>query len=666
MSALVNLFGVKAATAPTNPVGHLVWGFFRGINTALGFTPVARKTTIGTPDPSTGTITGTWGFTQPAGLEMTYGFFQATNGTVHVYTNGTFSYTPNESARQTATPTTTDSFIITAADSVTSTKLVVKVPILPAVVAAPIAGTPTISQPNNTTGTVTGALGFTDPGGKTLTYTVTTDPVKGSVTVTSAGNYSYTPTQTARQNAAADTTDTFTITATNGVKSATETVTVPVDAGNPQASTPTVGSADPETGTVAGNAAFTDPAGRTLSYSGPAGGVTSGGGIVSVNTTTGAFTYTPNASQRQVTATTDTFTIAADNGVNSATEAITVPVAATNHVTPAGPGIITGVGIDPTAVAISPNGGRLYVLNTGAVTVIDTTTNTVIDKVYVGSSSNIGPQAIAVNPNGSAVYVANLSEDTVSIINTATDDVTTISTWLPGNEIVSEPSAVVFSRDGSLAYVVNAGNAASIGASISVVNTANSNVTKIIPVDHLVDSVAVAGSTLYLSTYTGTGKTMVTAIDTVTGSAVDIAIPTPYGSGRLTVASSPDGHTVYVLHDGLDSKGYYAVVSAIDTTTTSVSGPFTISTTADFRDVGGIFVMSPDGTDFYVYGKAAGKRAVFKIDTATHTQVGSPIAQPNYYQGGLAVSPDGALAYVANLGTLGIDGDKPLISVIAV
>ena len=40
----------------------------------------------------------------------------------------------------------------------------------------PVAGTPTVSTPNPTTGVVTGALGFTEPAGRPLTYTVTTNP----------------------------------------------------------------------------------------------------------------------------------------------------------------------------------------------------------------------------------------------------------------------------------------------------------------------------------------------------------------------------------------------------------------------------------------------------------------------------------------------------------
>jgi VCBS repeat-containing protein len=80
-------------------------------------------------------------------------------------------------------------------------------------------------------------------------------------------------------------------------------------------------------GTVTGFAQFTDTASRTLSYSTRA--TSTGGGSVSVNAGTGAFTYIPTQAQRQAATatTTDTFTITASNGVNTATQVVTVPVA---------------------------------------------------------------------------------------------------------------------------------------------------------------------------------------------------------------------------------------------------------------------------------------------------------------------------------------------------
>jgi len=83
------------------------------------------------------------------------------------------------------------------------------------------------------------------------------------------------------------------------------------------------------TGVVLGSAAFTDPAGRTLSYSTTSASV--GGGTVGVDAATGAYIFTPTAAQRAAATanTTDTFIITAFNGVNSTGQVVTVTVAAT-------------------------------------------------------------------------------------------------------------------------------------------------------------------------------------------------------------------------------------------------------------------------------------------------------------------------------------------------
>lgn len=90
----------------------------------------------------------------------------------------------------------------------------------------PVAGTPTVGSFNLVAGTVNGTLGFTEPAGQPLTYSVTTNPEFGSVTVTSAGAFTYTYTPTAATGAAI--TDVFTVTATDGLAATSEAVTVPL------------------------------------------------------------------------------------------------------------------------------------------------------------------------------------------------------------------------------------------------------------------------------------------------------------------------------------------------------------------------------------------------------------------------------------------------------
>ena len=136
------------------------------------------------------------------------------------------------------------------------------------------------------------------------------------------------------------------MTAGNGVRSTTETITVTVDPGTPVVGTPTTGTPNTSTGVVTGSAVLTDTAGRTLTYSTSA--TSTGGAALSINAATGAFTYTPTQAQRQAAtgSTTDTFTVTADNGVRSITQTITVTVDPGIPVADSSPQFIYNSGLD--------------------------------------------------------------------------------------------------------------------------------------------------------------------------------------------------------------------------------------------------------------------------------------------------------------------------------
>src|SRR3989304_24158 len=80
---------------------------------------------------------------------------------------------------------------------------------------------------------------------------------------------------------------------------------------------------------------------------------------------------------------------------NSGTTTVSVIDTATNTVV-----ATVAVGTNPLGVAITPDGARAYVTNSGgganSVSVIDTATNTVVATVGVGSS----PFGVAITPDG--------------------------------------------------------------------------------------------------------------------------------------------------------------------------------------------------------------------------------------------------------------------------
>jgi YVTN family beta-propeller protein len=109
-----------------------------------------------------------------------------------------------------------------------------------------------------------------------------------------------------------------------------------------------------------------------------------------------------------------------------------------------------------------------YITNSGSntVSIIDTTTNTVTTTVPVG----IDPCGVAVTPNGQSVYVANTGSNNVSVIDTATNQVTaTVPVGI-------NPHGVAVTPDGQSVYVTNSGNYSGHDNTVSVINTATNTV----------------------------------------------------------------------------------------------------------------------------------------------------------------------------------------------
>jgi YVTN family beta-propeller protein len=136
---------------------------------------------------------------------------------------------------------------------------------------------------------------------------------------------------------------------------------------------------------------------------------------------------------------------------------------------------LIGVTLVPMDVSAQP---FAYVANYGdnSVSVINTATNGIVATVPVG----IYPAAVAVTPDRGHVYVVNqatcqdsdcLSQPSnVSVISTATNSV--IATVPVG----SYPTGVAITPDGTRAYATNLAN-----GSISVINTASNLVVATIP-----------------------------------------------------------------------------------------------------------------------------------------------------------------------------------------
>ena len=192
-----------------------------------------------------------------------------------------------------------------------------------------------LSAANPSTGAVTGTVRATDPNADRITYRAVTT-TKGTVSITSAGVFTYTPTAAARHAAAkvgatsATRTDTVTVTVTDAKGAATSrAVTVSILPKNTApVATVSVGAPNAATAVVTGAVRATDADGDVRTY---AVTTRAAKGSATINSATGTFTYTPTAAaQHQASAVNATAADKSDRFVVTVTDGyggqVAVPV----------------------------------------------------------------------------------------------------------------------------------------------------------------------------------------------------------------------------------------------------------------------------------------------------------------------------------------------------
>lgn len=179
---------------------------------------------------------------------------------------------------------------------------------------------------------------------------------------------------------------------------------------------------------------------------------------------------------------------------------------------------------DPTDVAFSPDGQDAYVTTSNGLYIYN-----VASRRQVGFIAGLGsPKSVAVAPDGSAVYVTETSASRLATISTATDQVVRTT------HVGQEPWQAVVSPDGSTVYVANPDS-----DSVSVINTTTGHVENSYVVRGAPDTLGLTpnGKQLWVA---GDDSGVMTVINTVTGHRV--------GSTNLGGDGANSG-------DGLDPTG---------------------------------------------------------------------------------------------------------------
>jgi YVTN family beta-propeller protein len=223
-------------------------------------------------------------------------------------------------------------------------------------------------------------------------------------------------------------------------------------------------------------------------------------------------------------------------------------------------------GTFPEDLAVTPDGGQLWVANTGPQTQPDSPTSvsvigTATKKVIATIPTKGAPSQVAFSPDGSKAYVA--TDDGLYTFSTKTLSVTGFT---PG---LGEPRSVAVAPDGTL-YVTDTD-----GDSVKVLSPSG-QVTATIAVGDLPWDVVIAadGKTAYVANPdSDTVSVISTATETVTAT---VSVP----GDPSTLGLTPDGSQLWI---GQQAKAY---VTLLDTKTGTVAGSL---------NLGGSTAQSGDG-----------------------------------------------------------------------
>lgn len=288
------------------------------------------------------------------------------------------------------------------------------------------------------------------------------------------------------------------------------------------------------------------------------------------------------------------------------------------------------VGSAPEGVAFIPDGRKAYVANKvdGTVSIINTATNQVIPPT---TSVNVPVQAIAVSPDNKRVYVS-AGPQGVFVLDAVYFPLKVIERISvsagTGNDL--NPQGLAVSPDARLLYVSDNQD----GGAVSVVDVATKTVLASLTLGTgntpLGVAVGPAGQLAYVAF---AGVNQVKVYNTATWAEADTI---DVGARPVSIAITPDDAKVYVANE--------LGVSVYDTAIRQVTPiPYVESLPTGIA-------VSADGTRVYVTN--SGSNSVSVISTTTDLVINSVTVKPGLVgiamPVGIAISPDGKRAYVTD------------------
>ncbi len=213
-----------------------------------------------------------------------------------------------------------------------------------------------------------------------------------------------------------------------------------------------------------------------------------------------------------------------------------------------------GTGDNPLAVAVSPDGTSVYVVNSpvdssrGSLSQYDVAADgTLTPKAAAPVATGIEPNAIAVNPDGKAAYVTNFTDGSVSQYDVGPGGVLS-PTIPPTVATVGDPHGVAVSPDGKSVYVTDGAGVSqyTVGAGDTLIAKKPASVAA----GNGPEQVAVSpdGKSAYVTNFDGTVSQYTIGANGALHPRTPAAVAT--GNDPVGIAVSPDSGSVYVADHG--------------------------------------------------------------------------------------------------------------------
>jgi YVTN family beta-propeller protein len=306
------------------------------------------------------------------------------------------------------------------------------------------------------------------------------------------------------------------------------------------------------------------------------------------------------------------------------------------------------VGGTPITLAAMADGAKVYagVFNKGAV-VIQTGDNAVKTTIKTKPGVWECPQTIAITPDGSKVYVIDTQlidnvKGTITVIQTSDDEVHStfqidLLSYYGTDEEEGPPSGsgippkMVFIPDGTKVYIT----VPSL-PSLSVYRTSDNTRITTLSVGESAQQPVITpdGSKLYVASEPAAkGGPILSVVNTATDAIVS-TVPLPKPPAGMVI--TPDGSKLYVAHEPA-AKGELPILSIIDTATDAIVGSIPLP------DLPADLIITPDGSR--IYAANPNKGSVSVIQTADHAVLTVMVGD---HPAALFVTLDGSKVYVSN------------------